>query len=136
MGTVHKGGCLCGAVTFEAQGEPLWAAHCHCHSCRRATASVVATYAGFEEDKVRFTGDARKSFASSPGVTRSFCGTCGTPLSYAADRFPGEIHLFIATFDDPEAIVPTAHVYTTEQISWLHMDDGLPRYEHGGSDGG
>ena len=65
---------------------------------------------------------------SRPRVTRQFCENCGTPLAYAADRFPGEVHVYVSTFDNPDAFPPELHVYVAEAIGWLHLDDGLPRY--------
>jgi len=35
------GRCLCGAVTYSYEGLENWQAHCHCESCRRATASPM-----------------------------------------------------------------------------------------------
>lgn len=123
------GGCQCGRVRFEAQGKPKWVAHCHCADCRRATASALATYAGFEKEKVRFVAGQPAGYQSSPGVTRRFCPHCGTPISYEGERWPTEIHLFVCAFDDPAAFEPTAHVYVSEQLPWLHLADGLARHQ-------
>ncbi len=49
------GGCLCGAVRYEASGEPISVIHCHCLSCRRHTGAPVVTLAGFRRDQVEFT---------------------------------------------------------------------------------
>ena len=125
----RSGGCQCGRIRFEAQGKPIWVAHCHCADCRRATAAALATYAGFDKGQVRFTAEEPASYQSSPGVTRRFCPGCGTPISFESERWPKEIHLFVCTFDDPERFEPRAHVYTSEQLSWLHLGDDLPRYE-------
>lgn len=124
------GGCLCGAVRFSVATEPLWSAYCHCESCRRATAAPVAAFVGFDEGSVQFTGDARRFFPSSSGVERSFCGSCGTPLSYRATRWPGEIHLYTPTFDDPTPYPPTSHVHWAEKIAWLGVMDSLFKHEH------
>ena len=132
----HQGGCLCGALRFAARGKPLWVAHCHCRSCRRNTGSAFATFVGYKQGQVRIVKGALQSYASSPGVVRSFCGTCGTPLSYAAERYPGEIHLYVSTLDRPEAFEPGAHVHVGEQLPWLHLDDGLPRFQTTGDEGG
>ena len=125
----RSGGCQCGRIRFEARGEPIWVAHCHCTDCRRATASALATYAGFDKDRVRFTAGRPAGYHSSPGVTRRFCADCGTPISFESERWPEEIHLFVCAFDDPESFEPRAHVYTAEQLSWLHLGDDLPRHQ-------
>lgn len=122
-----SGRCLCSAIRFHATGEPKWVAHCHCESCRRQTASAFTTYAGYRHGQVTFEGDTPAHFASSPGVTRSFCPHCGTPLAFEGARWPDEIHLFLATFDTPNALAPKAHVNTIEQLAWVHLADGLPR---------
>lgn len=123
----REGGCLCKAVRFVAAGEPKWVAHCHCESCRRTTGSPFTTYAGFHRGQVSFHAGQARSYASSPGVKRGFCDRCGTPLAYEGARWPDEIHLFVATFDQPETFAPKAHVNTGEQLPWIHLDDGLPR---------
>jgi hypothetical protein len=128
---VRSGHCLCKAVRFRATGEPKWVAHCHCESCRRQTASPFTTYAGYHVAAVTFAGELAR-YASSPGVARSFCPRCGTPMAFAGDRWPDEIHLFLATFDDPESLTPRAHVNVAEQLSWIHLDDGLRRIERVG----
>jgi hypothetical protein len=120
--TVRTGRCLCRAVTFAARGEPRWVAHCHCESCR-ARADVA------------WTGGPLGAFQSSPGVMRRFCRACGSPMSFEGEAWPDEIHLFVASFDAPETLAPTAHVHVGEQLRWLHVTDGLPRFSKTSGDG-
>jgi hypothetical protein len=127
------GGCLCGAVRFSVAGEALWSAYCHCASCRRAIASPLAAFVGFHDTAVQFRGDARRLFVSSPGVERSYCAACGTPLSYRATRWPGEIHLYSPTFDDPARYPPTFHVHWAEKLPWLVITDSLPKFDGAGT---
>ena len=124
----RTGRCFCGRVRFVAVGAPKWVAHCHCESCRRATSSPMTTYAGYPEDKVTWSGEPLETYESSPGVVRCFCRHCGAPMSFAGARWPGEVHLFVASFDDPAGLTPTLHSYAGEQLPWLHLGDGLPRY--------
>lgn len=125
---IRTGRCLCGAVRFEARGEPRWVAHCHCESCRRATSSPLTTYAGYMAENVAWHGESPARYESSPGVERRFCPRCGAPLSFAGTKWPGELHLFAASFDDPAEIVPTVHVHVGEQLPWLHLADDLPKF--------
>jgi hypothetical protein len=123
------GRCLCGAVRFAAAGKPLWVAHCHCESCRRNTGCALVTFVGFAESGFTLLEGTPQAYNSSPGVTRRFCGRCGTPLTYQADRFPGEVHVYVCTLDDPEAFVPRGHVHVGEKVSWLETADDLPRFQ-------
>ena len=130
----REGGCLCGAVRYRCVGEPLWVAHCHCHSCRRASGSVVLPWAGYPAENFEIIKGSPRSHESSKGVRRRFCGDCGTPLTFESERYANEVHITVGSLDDPEALPPRGHVFTEEQISWLHIEDGLPRFAKTGGD--
>lgn len=100
------GKCFCDNIKFETHGEPLWVSHCHCNSCRRSTGAPVVTFVGFLKSQVTYTSGERAFFESSPGVRRSFCAACGTPLTYEADRCPEETHLYISTLDQASSFPP------------------------------
>lgn len=108
-------------MRFEVLGEPNWVDWCHCESCRRATGSPAPAYAGYPEAAVRFTAEAPQTFASSPGVTRGFCGRCGSPVSYRGERYPGETHLMLGLFDRPD-LVPKRHGCAEERLPWLKVE--------------
>ncbi len=124
------GGCMCGAVRYEAVGEPFWVGHCHCNSCRRHTGASVATYVGFRQAQVRFTKGERRIYNSSPGVERAFCGHCGTTLTWEGvwGDFGSMVDVHISTLDDPGAFVPQNHVHYEERIAWFDVADALPGY--------
>jgi hypothetical protein len=125
---VHEGGCLCGAVRYRAVGEPSSATLCHCNSCRRAAGAPVVAWVTFPKSGFRFAAGGPMAYQSSPGVTRTFCGTCGTPLTYAHAHLPAGIDVTTCSLDDPEAIVPTDHIWTSDKLSWVQVNDHLPRF--------
>ena len=133
--TVHQGGCLCGAVRYRVTGAPGWVAHCHCESCRKASGSAVVTWAGYTRESFEVAAGRPVRFASSPGVVRSFCPRCGSPLTYEAERFAGEVHVTVGSLDEPAGFAPTAHVWTSERVAWLHIADDLPRHPESGASG-
>lgn len=130
-----SGRCSCGAVRYAVTGTSKWAAHCHCRDCRRASGAPYVTYVGLLKGQIAWSGSSPQHYVSSPGVIRTHCGTCGTPISYEGARWPDEIHVLAGTLDDPAAIKPQAHVYVSQKLPWVHFCDGLPRFRTVSSDG-
>lgn len=122
------GRCLCGAVRFSYRGPPKWTAYCHCESCRRATSSPVAVWIGVERDQFSWDGGTPAAYASSPGVVRRFCPTCGSPLSYEGEGWPTEVHVLAPSLEDPTNVAPRGHVHVAEQLPWFEVDDDLLRF--------
>lgn len=131
------GGCMCGAVRYEATGASFGVIHCHCLSCRKHNGAAVVTLAGYMADQVAFSGEERRIYESSPGVGRAFCGNCGTPLTWEGVNNDAEpiIEFHISTFDDPSTLVPTAHAFYPERIPWFDVADHLPRCRGFSGDG-
>ena len=125
----HEGGCLCGAIRYRISGKAKFRSMCHCQSCRRASGAPVVAFVGMFDDQFEELKGARTIFESSPGVKRGFCKTCGTSLTFAGENWPGEVHVFTATLDDPEAFPPTVHTYCLDRLPWIDPDDGLPRLD-------
>ena len=133
--SIFTGRCGCGAVSFRIEGAPRWVAHCHCADCRAQTGSPFTTYAGTERAKFAWTGERPIAHRSSPGVVRSFCGRCGTPMLYEGERWPDELHVFVATLDRAGDLKPQAHAYFGQALPWIKPADGLPRYNTVSSEG-
>ncbi len=122
-----RGRCLCGEIRFEVEPPVLSCVTCHCESCRRQCSAPMTAYFGVRDGQWRWTGDAPALFHSSPGVERSFCPKCGTPMSFRSTSMSDVMHLYVAALEDPEALEPTLHVAHEERVSWLKLDDGLPQ---------
>ncbi|WP_026381539.1 GFA family protein [Afifella pfennigii] len=122
------GRCFCGAVAFEALSEPLQVSWCHCKDCRRQTGAPAVVWAGFPADLVRWRGEPKRR-QSSPGIIRSFCAECGTPIAYVDARLPGETYIHTGLFEEADRLIPDRHAYVTSKLFWLHLDDSLAKYE-------
>jgi len=117
--TLITGGCLCGAVRFEANAPPVAVVWCHCASCRRHTGAPVSVFADFRRDAVRFTGVEPARFRSSPGALRGFCGACGSTLSFEGENLPEMIHIHVGALDNPGDFPPTETVRGEERLAWF-----------------
>lgn len=128
MTTSTTGGCLCGAVRYQATGAPRAQALCHCLSCRLAAGAPSVAWVVFASDGFGFTTGAPATFASSPGVTRGFCGVCGTALTYQHAARPGAIDVTTATLDDPDAFAPTKEIWVADKLAWESLNPSIEHY--------
>ena len=117
------GGCMCGAVRYEAAGEPLYVGYCHCRSCRHHTGAAVAGMLVFKPEEVRFSAGKLSVYNSSPGIERGFCRQCGTTLTWKGH---GVISLHIGTLDSPDEHAPTLHWRYEERSPWYDLAGDLP----------
>jgi len=122
-----KGRCLCRAIEFETNVEPVFVSHCHCESCRRQTGSIVATFVGFKSEQVTITKGSVTEHNSSPDVYRGFCGNCGSALYYRQSTW-GETHLYIGAYNEPSHFQARNHVFYDEHIAGYELHDNLARF--------
>jgi len=126
------GGCMCGAVRYEAPAAHS-VIYCHCGACKSHTGAPVVALAGYTKADIKWSGDERTIYNSSANIERGFCGKCGTPLTWEGhvEALGGDlIELHVHTTDDPNALVPEFHIWTDERLDWFDIVDELPRY-HG-----
>jgi len=124
-----QGHCLCRETGWEILGEIAWCCYCHCDDCRRNCASPVVAWLGVPLNEFRWLGKSPSTYHSSIGVRRHFCGICGSPIGFEADHYPGGMHLYAASLDNPESIEPTFHVNYESKLPWLAMNDELTKYK-------
>ena len=107
---VHDGGCLCGAIRFQAQGRPYRVGICHCLDCRKHHGALFHASAVYPLHAVTVTGETR----SYRG--RHFCPECGSSVF---SRSGDEIELHLGALDAPDQLTPTYELWTIRRESWL-----------------
>jgi len=127
----HAGGCLCGEVRYEVSGEVSNLCYCHCISCRRAAGAPLVPWGTVARQGFRLTRGALAEYGSSPAVARGFCAACGTSLTYRHAARPAEIDVALATLDDAARFAPQMHVWVSEKLPWVSINDGLPQFAAG-----
>lgn len=71
---------------------------------------------------------------SSPGVYRSYCPDCHSPLTYRTEARPGELDITLASLDDPGVAAPHDHLYMADAVDWDRPADGRPCHAGGRRD--
>ena len=124
------GGCLCGAIRYEAEDPFSSVSVCHCRSCRLASGAPSVSWFVLPRSRFRWLQGAPRLFASSPPVKRGFCDRCGTPLSYQHGDAPGEIELTTLSLDEPGRVQPTREIWLSERVAWVPVNPRLELYSH------
>ncbi len=122
------GGCLCGAGRFRVTAKPLAAYYCHCTMCQKNGGGPFSTGATVPIEGFAFTKGEPKAYESSPGFLRLSCDECGSALGAQAKDYPKLAEVSLGCLDDPNAIRPEFHIFTSTQVSWCEVADGLPRH--------
>ena len=124
--TVRTGGCLCGAVRYQVEGEPTNTGVCHCRTCQKAASAPSLPFAGFPAAPFTVTKGTPAGNCSSPHVTRPICPRCGSPLTDRSDAELDTVDVMTCSLDDPGALPPSFHVWVSHKPSWDHVPDDLP----------
>jgi hypothetical protein len=127
-----KGGCLCGAVTYEAQGEPMFVGHCACENCQKTSGGGHSTVAAFPEAQVTIHGQTTSYVGkgdSGQPTTSQFCPKCGSRLFTRAAAMPGVVMIMVGTTDADADLQPTMMIYGKRRRAWDHVAPGLQVFE-------
>ena len=125
------GSCLCGAVRYEVRSQIKAVSHCHCSMCRKAHGAAFGAYGSVPMDDFVVTHGAEvlHSRDSSPGVTRTFCSACGSPLTWhsAHGNAAPWISFSLGTLDTSFTPLKQRNVHLASKASWYAADDALSR---------
>ena len=131
MAAELTGGCLCGAVRYRCNAEPLSVGLCQCERCQRQSGSAFLIATVFAKEAVSIEGEL-KIFAAfdaqRAGLYRHFCPICGSAVMITLDRYPAIRSMMGGTFDDKSHVVPTFSLWCSSAQPWLSLPSGIKVY--------
>jgi hypothetical protein len=103
-GTKEKmtGRCLCGQLTYDAQGKPSAPHACHCDDCQRFAGTA---FIGLDFDTLDISGPIHW-FQSSDWGERGSCKTCGSGIFWRLRDGSGKQVVTIGSLDDASNLPP------------------------------
>jgi hypothetical protein len=128
----YAGGCLCGAIRYEAEGEPLYAGHCYCGDCRKASGSGFVPFMGFPSSAVRFSGQTRifkSKSARGTDAARNFCPVCGSLVFGGEVGKSDEFTIYAGSLDDSSSFRPTVAIFTRNRPNWAVIPPNLKTFD-------
>lgn len=128
----YRGGCLCGAVRYEATAEPAYAGLCYCADCRKASGSGFIPFMGFAASDITITGATRPSEVPSfrGGIaTRNHCAACGSMVFGGVVGESDSFTIYAGSLDDPSLFDPRVAIFTRDRPAWAEVRPDLKEYE-------
>ena len=131
----YTGGCLCGALRYEADGEPRTTGHCYCEDCRKASGSGFIPFMGFPSSAVRFSGETRMFVSKSArggDAVRNSCPVCSSLVFGGQVGKDDSFTIYAGSLDDPSSFRPKIAIFVRNRPPWaviptdLTIFDGMP----------
>jgi hypothetical protein len=118
---MRTGGCLCGAIHYRVEGEPMHVGCCHCADCRKRSGSAFAIYGHWPREAFEIEGEL--STFDGDG----FCATCGSRIGIVDDD---TVEINLGTLDDaPFRLVPETELWVKRREPWLHAIENAAQRE-------
>ena len=130
-----EGGCYCGDLRFQVEGEPMFKGQCHCRECQYISGGSPNVVMAMPDAGFSYTKGAPKGFTRSDlesPVTREFCAGCGTHILAKSPALPGAVMLKVGTLDDPSVFgQPQMAIFTCDKQTFHQLPEGVPAFERG-----
>lgn len=124
------GRCTCGAIRYHLKHRPLFVHACHCSWCQRETGSAFALNAMIETELIEVSGETElvaTPSESGKGQEIARCPTCRVALfSHYAGSGRAVAFVRVGTLEDPSALPPDIHIFTSTKQPWVELDDRVP----------
>ncbi len=133
-----EGGCLCGAVRYSSDDDPLNQTICHCKHCQKQAGSAFSLMVAVFRFGLDVQGDLT-TFEdvgdSGQAVLRKFCAKCGSPVISDLVAVPDVVFIKAGTLDDTSWLKPDANIWTDHKQDWLKFAEELQSFSRNPSIG-
>ena len=129
-----EGGCYCGSLRFEVDGDAMFKGQCHCRECQYFSGGGPNYLMAVPGTGFRYTRGEPRGFTRSDienPVTREFCPECGTQILAKSPQMPGVMILKVGTLDDPSVFTPDMAIFMVDKQPFHQLAEGLPALERG-----
>jgi hypothetical protein len=130
MSEIRSGGCLCGAVRYEANWPPIATVICHCRNCQKQSGSALSVVAVLPRTGLQVTGTLtvfEDRAESGRPVWRKFCSNCGSPVITDTPGAQADALIFLkaGTLDKTDDLSPSIHYWQSSAQAWFTFPEGV-----------
>ena len=128
-----KGGCLCGAITYEVVSDPINMWNCHCDDCRKATGASFATNVFVRSEDLTVTKGTPSSYQhtadSGNTMIKEFCPGCGSQIFNRNSARPEIRVVRVGSIEDASFVRPWANLYSSRALPFTRFVDDVENFE-------
>lgn len=129
---IVTGGCLCGAIRYQANPRQNTAYYCHCRDCQIGSASAFTVAVFTEQQDFQLTSGSLATYStisdSGRALDRQFCAKCGTTMIWTGEGFSEVVLISLSSLDDPEAYQPVHEGWTDSAVSWCRIPENIQSF--------
>jgi len=124
-----EGGCLCGAVRYRSEAEPVMQVICHCKTCQKNSGSAFSMNVAVPQESLVVEGEVLRSYNDHSGASgqpfyRHYCSACGLHVYSHGSAYGTIAFIKAGTLDDATWLAPTMHIWTAEKLPWVAIPEG------------
>jgi len=133
----YTGSCLCGSITYEAEGEPRRLFECYCNWCQKITGGSARAYAVFDTGKVKYKGANVSEFVDTNTdhgfkMINRFCNQCASPVEMRVERVPDSQFVPLGTIDQRQELPVNEGLWGQEALPHVAFKAGREVKKQGG----
>lgn len=126
---MHRGSCLCGAITFTVDCELPAPDACHCSICRKISGHYGVS-SDVPRESLKITGEDNITwFQSSEKIRRGFCAKCGSNLFFDPIVDTPWTAVSLGAFDTPTNTKIAEHIFVADIGDYYDIADDAPQYD-------
>ena len=126
-----RGGCQCGHIRYQINGEPVTLYACHCLHCQSQSSSAFGMSMWVKAQDFELLCGQLKFWTETAddGSAKicAFCPECGCRIYHALEDSDGVLSLKAGSLDDKSILTPIAHIWTKRAHDWLALEQSGAR---------
>ena len=123
------GGCLCGAIRYDAEAFLEITYYCHCRSCQKGSGQPAAIGVLVKAGTLTYSEREPTYYNLSDSGQWGFCSNCSTGVVWRSQDPEEEwaTNITVGTLDHPEQARPYIHMFVDEKVPWYVAQADLPQ---------
>ncbi|MBS0350115.1 MAG: GFA family protein [Proteobacteria bacterium] len=119
---MQQGGCQCGEIRYQSEGQPIALYICHCRECQKQSASAFGISLDVNRANFCITQGKPKYWFRTTDSGRklkcAFCPTCGSRLwhEYESGAHSETVSIKAGSLDQPLDVSNAIHVWVSRKL--------------------